>query len=194
MMTRRNRWSFTLITAIYLLPLACASGLKTTRFTNPAFDFAFVERVAVLPLENLSNEKQAGARATRMLITDLLSTGAVDVVEPGDVRTALSRLQGIQMTAPSGEHIKALGAALQVQAIIIGSVTQSESLRSGTVLIPVVTIDLHMLETETAAAVWAATHTEKGAGLSAKLLGTGAEPISQTTRRCIRELIKTLVR
>ena len=51
-----------------------------------------------------------------------------------------------------------------------------------------------MLETETATAVWAATHTEKGAGLSAKLLGTGAEPISETTRRCVRQLIKTLVR
>jgi hypothetical protein len=56
-----------------------------------------------------------------------------------------------------------------------------------------VTLDLHMVETETGATVWAATHSEKGAGLSAKLLGTGAEPISETTRRCVRVLLRTLV-
>ncbi len=78
------------------------------------------------------------------------------------------------------------------QPVMYGSVTQSEALRSGTVSLPVVTLDVHMVETETGAAVWAATHTEKGAGMSAKLLGTGAEPISETTRRCVREIVRTL--
>jgi hypothetical protein len=179
--------------AAHLGTLGCA-GLRTTRFTNPRFDFAFVERVAVLPLENFATEKQAGLRATRMLITELLASGAVDVVEPGEVQAALDRLSGVNRRTPSAEHVKELGKSLQVQAILLGSVTQSENLRSGTVSIPVVTLDIHMLETETATPVWAATHTERGAGLSAKLLGTGAEPISETTRRCVRQIVKTLVR
>ena len=50
-----------------------------------------------------------------------------------------------------------------------------------------------MVETETGATVWAATHTEKGGSASAKVLGTGGQPISKTTRVCIQKLLKTLV-
>jgi len=43
-----------------LLWLACAGSLRPTKFTNPRFDFGFVEKIAVLSLENLSNDQQAG--------------------------------------------------------------------------------------------------------------------------------------
>ncbi len=173
--------------------LACAGKLPPTRFTNPRFDFGFVEKVAVLPFENLSSDSQAGVRATRLLITELLSSGAVDVVEPGEVRAALARV-GWSGGSPSSEQIQTLGKNLGVQAVIVGSVSQSETIRSGTVSVPTVTLDVHMVETETGAAVWAATHTERGSGVGARLLGTGAEPIAQTTRRCVRRIVRTLVR
>lgn len=171
---------------------ACASSLEPTRFVHPDFDFSYVKRVAVLPLENLTSDQQSGLRATRLLITELLASGAVDVVEPGEVRAVLERITARERT-PTTEQTIELGRALGVQAVIFGSVTQSESVRSGTVSIPVVTLDVHMVETETGSAVWAATHTEKGAGLGAKLLGTGVEPISETTRRCVRQIVQTLI-
>jgi hypothetical protein len=126
------------------------------------------------------------------LITELLSSGAVDVVEPGEVQAALDQIGTGGRTLDTGDVIE-LGKMLNVQGVIQGAVTQSENLRSGTVVIPSVTLDVHMLETETGAAVWAATHTEKGGGLGAKLLGTSAEPISATTRRCVRIIVGTLV-
>lgn len=189
----RNKHLIPLFLTLCLAVLACTGGLPPTKFLNPDFDFAFVERVAVLPLENLSPDQQAGARATRLLITELLASGAVDVVEPGEVRSAVDRVAGRQR-APTSDEVRELGEILGIQALLIGSVSQSETLRSGTVTIPVVTLDVHMLETETGAAVWAATHSEKGAGLSAKVLGTGGEPIAETTRRCVRTIVETLVR
>jgi TolB-like protein len=170
----------------------CASGMATTRFTNPKFDFGYVERVAVIPFENLSSDPTAGARVTRLVVTELLASGAVDVVEPGEVQAALDRL-GARITTPSTEQVVSLGGSLGVQAVIVGSVTQSEILRSGAVGIPVVSLDVHMLESETGAAVWAASHTEKASGLGAKLLGAGGEPLSETTRRCVRRTLRTLV-
>lgn len=184
-------WS---LVVVALWAAACAGRVRTTEFTNPRFDFGFVENVAVLPLQNLTADQPAGVRATRLIITELLASGAVDVVEPGQVQASIDRISGINPTNPSTAHIVELGKALGVQGILLGSVSQSESLRSGTVSIPVVTLDVHMVETESGATVWAATHTEKGAGAGARLLGTGAEPISQTTRRCVRRLLKTLVR
>jgi hypothetical protein len=181
-----------MVAAGCMVGIACSCAMKMTRFTNPQFDFGFVEKVAVLPLENLSKDAQAGERATRILITELLASGAVDVVEPGELRAAVQELK-MDRTTPTSEQIIALGEHLQLQAVITGSITQSDVIRSGSVLVPVVTLDLHMLETETGQPVWAATHTEKGSGVGAALLGTGAEPISRTTRRCVREAIGTLV-
>jgi TolB-like protein len=184
------------VAVTFLALLGCAGGIRPTRFTNPKFDFSFVERVAVLPFENLSNDRQAGARATRLTITELLASGAVDVVEPGEVRAALVRIQGADASRgilPSTEDVVALGKALGVQAVIVGSVTQSETVRSGSVSIPVVTLDVHMVEAETGATVWAATHTEKGGGLGARVLGTGGEPLSETTRYCVRGVLSSLI-
>jgi hypothetical protein len=78
----------------FLAWFGCAGKINTTKFTNPQFDFGFVDKIAVLPLENLSSDNQAGERATRILITELLASGAVDVVEPGEVRAALGRVPG----------------------------------------------------------------------------------------------------
>ena len=176
---------------------ACGGTMKATQFTNPKFDFAFVQRVAVLPFDNESIDRQAGSRATRLAITELLATGAVDVVEPGEVQAALVKIVGAvsgRSVAPSTEQVVALGKALNVQALLLGSVTQSENLRSGAVPIPVVTVDLHLVETETGATVWATTHSAKGGSLEARVLGTGGEPIAETTRRCVREALEALVK
>lgn len=174
-----------------LMQLGCSGNLPPTEFTNPQFNFAFVERIAVLPLEDLVGDRQAGARATRILITEILAAGAVDVVEPGEVQAVVERVMRGR-TAPSKQEVIELGRELGVQALMVGSVTQSEVMRSGSVSVPVVTLDLHLLETETGAAVWATTHTERGSGAAAKWLGTGAEPISATTRKCVQAALRSL--
>jgi TolB-like protein len=175
----------------------CSSTMKATKFTNPKFNFAFVQRVAVLPFDNLSNDRQAGERATRLTITELLATGAVDVVEPGEVQAALTQVVGSTLgraVSPSTEQVIALGKALKVQGLLLGTVTQSESLRSGSVPIPVVTLAMHMVETETGTTVWAATQSEKGGSFSARVLGTGGEPLAETTRKCVQDALATLLK
>lgn len=182
-----------LMVAVAAAFAGCGHSMRPTRFTNPRIDFSFVERVAVLPFENVSNDSSAGVRATRLLITELLASGAVDVVEPGEVSAALARFPG-RVTRPSKEQTVELGKTLGVQAVILGTVTQSEVLRSGAAGIPTVTLDAQMVEAESGGIIWAATHTEKGSAASARLLGTQGEPLSVTTRRCVRELVSTLLK
>jgi TolB-like protein len=195
-MMRHGVPAATLLLLPFLALAGCGGTMKTTRFANPTFDFSFVERVAVVPFDNQTNDRQAGLRATRLTITELLASGAVDVVEPGEVQAALIKITGAQINrgvSPSTEQVVSLGQALGVQALVLGTVNQSENLRSGSVPIPVVTLDLRMVEVETGATVWAATHSEKGGSLSAKVLGTGGEPLAETTRRCVQGALATLV-
>ena len=175
------------------LLVACSGQMKSTQFSNSRFDFGFVERVAVLPFENFTADREAGYRATRFMVTELLASGAVDVVETGEVQAEVARQLGTRNVVPNTDAVIALGQELEVQALILGAVTQSEILRSGRVGIPVVTLDVRMVEVETGATVWAATHTEKGGSFSAKVLGTSGQPISQTTRLCVREILRTLI-
>ncbi len=182
-----------LLAAGVLLAAGCSGNPEPTRFTNPNFDFGFVTRVAVLPFQNLSSDRQAGARATRLMITELLATGALDVVEPGEVEAALGKF-GTRVTDPSKEQVIALGEQLGVQALILGSVTQSDLVRSGGSTIPVVGLDVHMVEAETGAPVWAASAVAKGESFAARVLGTAGEPVSVTTRRAVRKALATLVK
>ncbi len=181
-----------LILAGTLVVPGCAT-VAPTKFVNPDYDFSYLQRVAVIPLDDLSQERDAGVRASRLLMTELLSTGAVDVVEPGEVSAALAKA-GVVGGQPTTEQVIALGNQLGVQAVITGAVTQAENQRRGAALVPVVTIDLHMVETETGQAVWAATHTETGSNAATRLLGSGGRAISETMRRCVRRLVDTLVR
>ena len=188
---RKKVHGLSLAVAALLVVASCAT-VSPTKFVNPSYDFSYLERVAVIPLDDFSQEREAGARATRLLITELLATGAVDVVEPGEVTAALTRA-GVVGGQPTTEQALAIGKQLRVQAIITGAVTQAENQRRGPAVVPVVTIDLHMVETETGQAVWAATHTESGSSAATRLLGSGGRAISQTMRRCVRRLVDTLV-
>ncbi len=191
-MKQRFSTSSTIGLVLTLACVGCSSSLPTTKFVNPDFNFGFVERVAVLPLENLSQDQQSGVRATRLIMTELLASGAVDVVEPGEMLAALGKVAGGSRN-PSTDEIIEIGSRLGVQALLMGSVAQSDTQRAGAVSIPTVTIDLHMVETETGSPIWAATHSESGGGFTAKLFGTAGEPISETTRRCVKALLQTLL-
>jgi Peptidoglycan-synthase activator LpoB len=190
-------WTSTLLVSLVCgLALSCSGALQPTEFLNPNFDFSFVERVAVLPFQNHTDDRQAGSRATRLAITELLASGTVDVVEPGEVQAALTKLTGAvpgRSQEPSTEQVVALAKALGVQAVILGAVTQSEIMRSGGQAIPAVTLDLHMVETETGATVWAATNSEKGTSFGSRVLGTAGQPIAETTRRCLRNMMGALI-
>ncbi len=167
--------------------------MGATTFVHPSFNFDYVERVAVVSIENLTGDQGAGARATRYLVSELLATEAFDVVEPGEVTRALSAngvLDGAQITE---EQAKAVGKELRAQGLFVGSIGESATVRSGSASSNYVTISLRMIETDTGQTVWSTTHTEGGRGFWSSLFGTGTPSIGEVTRRCVEKCVGTLV-
>lgn len=159
---------------------------------NPNVDFSFFKNVAVLPLNNLANDKSAGEIVRQVVISELLASGLVDVVIPGEVLSAMSEL-GIQSIASLNKNqIKALGKALNVEAVIMGSVDQYGEIRSGSMSAPEVTITLMMTEIESGNIVWSITRTRGGLDFMARHFGTKTETMSQTVQEVVREAIQTL--
>ncbi len=180
------------ISALILVVAGCA-GMGSTVFVHQNYNFNFVEKVAVIPFENLSNDQGASARVSHLFITELLATDAFDVVEPGEVLNAISKLSLTRTDMLSEEQAKQLGKTLDVQAVILGSVNESSAIQTANRQI-VVTLDVRMVETESAQTVWSATHTEGSKSFLSSFFGTGQKSQSEVARQCVRKVIKTLVR
>ena len=152
-----------------------------------------MERVGVVPFENISDDQGAGAQATRYFIASLLAAEAFEVVEPGETARALGA-QGVVRTAELDvDQIKAVGRDLGVQGLFLGSVSESASVRSGSRTVNVVTVVVRLVETETGATVWSATRSENSSTFWSSLFGTGqkarAEVMRSTVDSCLDSLL-----
>ena len=185
-----------LLTTLILLLLVAAGcgGQRTTSFTFGEYNFQFIEKVAIIPFENLSASKGAGARATQIFIPEVLAAEVFDVVEPGEVSHVLGK-HGITRTAQlTTEQIIKIGGFLKVQALILGSVTEASNVRSGGSSVKKVSMVVRMVETERGLTVWSATATAGSRGFWGSLFGTSGKSLSEVTRDCVRKALNTLVK
>ena len=170
------------------------SGIGPTTFVHETFNFGYIERVAVVPFENLSQDQGAGFRGTGYFVSELLAAEAFDVVEPGEVTRVLGKHNLVRVAELTPEQVVKIGGELKVQALILGSVAESATTRSGSSSVPVVTLVVRMVETDQGVTVWSTTHTKGGRSFWASLFGTGDKSKSEVTRRCVEEAVGTLIR
>ncbi len=185
---------FFLISILFMLFICSGCGGKgvPSFYINPDVDFSFIKRVAVLPLDNLTNEKFAGDAVRHVVISELLASGLVDVVVPGDAIAAVENLKLKLGQSLNAEQIRALGKALKVQAVILGAVEKYGEAKMGNISAPEVTITLIMSDTSSGSIVWSATRTRGGANFWARHFGARAETMSETTLNVVRETLYTL--
>jgi len=183
-----------LLTLIAIIVIGCAASRHTT-YIDPQFDFGSIERVAVVPFENLTSDQGSGKYITRLFFAELLAQKVFDVVEPGEVSAYLASHQGTDKSAElSIEQIKDMAKTLNVQGIIFGSVGESSEMRSGNTSSHVVSISARMVNTETGSTVWSSSVNTSGPGFVARLFGVGETTSGSASRSAVQKLIGTLVR
>lgn len=176
-----------------LVLLAGCSGSGATVFLHPDYNFQFVERVAVIPFENLSKSQGAGERVTRVFLTELLAAKAFDVVEPGEVSRVLEKFSTVRTGQLTQEEIVAIGKELKVQSLVLGTVAEMTAVRSGSGENSTVTLVTRMVETETGQTVWSATRTSRSGGFWSSLWGTSGKSESEVIRDCVRGMLHSLI-
>ncbi|MBE0425681.1 MAG: hypothetical protein IBX72_03435 [Nitrospirae bacterium] len=180
------------LSVIFLLISACGGRGSPSFYINQDIDFSFFKRVAVLPLENFTNEKFAGEAVRQVVISELLASGLVDVVCPGDVNTAFETLKIKSGQSPNAEQIKTVGKTLNVQAVIMGAVNKYGEIREGNISAPEVSITLMMADTGSGSIIWSVTKTRGGASFLAKHFGARADTMSEAVLKVVRAAIHTL--
>ncbi len=179
--------------AIVMLTQLFGCGMAATTFTHPDYNFAYVERIAVIPFENLSEDRGAGARMSRYFVSELLNVEAFDVVEPGEVSDAMVTVGTLRVAELTPELIVDLGRGFRAQALFLGSVTESATVRRGSSSESVVTLDVRLVETETGVVIWSTTLTESGRGFWGGLFGTNGSSMGEVSRKAARQAVQELV-
>lgn len=188
-----KKYALTGMLCLLLLGAGCRSSMPSFHVRQDV-DFGFIKRVAVLPLNNLTNERFAAEAVRQVVISELLASGLVDVVIPGEVKAAIDRLGIKSVSSLNTKQIKALGTALGVQALIFGSVEQFGMVRMGNISAPNVTITLMMADTGSGSIIWSVTSTGVGGGFMARHFGARTETMSETLLRVVKEAIRTLAK
>ncbi|HWC64698.1 MAG TPA: GNA1162 family protein [Thermoanaerobaculia bacterium] len=180
--------------AIALLLFCAACAHSVTQFVHPNADLAALKSVAVLPFENLSADRTAGDKVQKIFSSELLSTGAFNVVEPGLVSKTLkaSRIETVESLGPG--DFKKLGEELKADAVFMGTVVDFAESRSGQTPTPDITIQLRLVECQSGATVWSASRSKSGASASARLFGIGGQSLTEAARQVVRQELGTLVK
>lgn len=178
-----------LFSCVLFFSAACSHS-----YLDPDMDFGVVRTVAVMPFENLTNDKRAGERVRDVFSNLLLSTGAIYVLPPGEVRRGIRRTGMADSSSPSSEEIVKLANVLKAEAVITGVVREYGEVRSGPSVANTISISLQMIEAETGRVVWSAATTKGGITTLDRLFGGGGEPMNDVTVEAVNELIRNLFR
>lgn len=162
-------------------------------FQAEDFEPGAVDRIAVLPLSNRSQDADASAVFAEMLGDAWFAASGVEVVEPGELRAALVALRVRSMEFADRALLAEIGRIVGTRWFVVGTVERfGEPNQVGNQLFPEVEATLQILDADTGRVVAAAGVRRRG-DLYQGLLGLGAvgDP-HELAHRVARELVAAL--
>ena len=181
-----------IIGLLLVVTSASACAKMTADYVHGKYDFSLVQKIAVFPLENLSQDQQAGERVRKIVVSEILAAGVLDVVEPAQVNQALAQHQIQNITGVSAKQIADLGKTLGVQAFVVGSVDTYERVNVGGGTFAEVAITLRALDVSSGSVVWSTSKSAGGAGVVGRLFGFGGDTMYEATQKAVHAAVVTL--
>ncbi len=182
-----NRSVIILYMLVLIFLLGCATASKEGVHIAENYDFSYIKRVAVLPFDNLSDDRNAGEIIRNLVSSEFLASGLVEVAYPGDVIASLKKQNISEIKTITVAQMKQIAGELKVQALITGVVTEYGE--TGTLRVPRVTLTLTMIEADTGNIIWSVTKT--GSQGPSRLVGKTVT-LSEIAINTVRDAIKTL--
>jgi len=181
---------FAMLVCFFLI--SCSSTFNLKYYQKE--EFFGLKKLAVLPLENLTNDKNAHQKIRAILISELLKKG-VEVLDPGEVNRALEEMKLASVGALRVAELQELGKKLSVDGIIVGSVENFEINRGGSVSFvsyPEVTINLRLIEVNSGKMLWSIRHSKNGLNFWVRHFGTEPMTLTECAREVVKEAVDTL--
>lgn len=161
-------------------------------YHDKIMDFASIQTVAVMPMMNLTRDPSVSERVRDSLATRLLATEAFYVLPHGEVMRGVNRAKIETPESPSIEEVIKFGGIVNADAIITGVIREYGELKAGSSAANVISLSLHLQETETGLVIWTAETTKGGVGIFSRLFGGGGQPMDGITRDAVDDLLDKL--
>ena len=180
------------IAVVGCIASGCASS--QTHYLHPNADLGMIKKVAVIPFENVTEDRTAGDKLTRIFFVELLALDVFQVSEPGQSVKVLRSQPGTALDALGSPELQRIGKELGVDGLFLGSVVDFAEARSGSTPDPRVTVQLRLVDVQSGTTIWSASRTRSRASVAAKLFGVGRESLTETARDIIRSELGTLLK
>ncbi len=171
---------------------SCATRQKIDYFIREGIDPSYIKRVAVLKLENNTQESFAAERIRNIVITEILALGLFDVADKALVDMVLEEEAISEKVLLDKAALRRLAKKLGVQGLITGSVDTYEIVREGTYNYPVIAITLRLIDGATGEVIWQASGNINGYSTIGRLFGLRPKDYTQLSFELVRRLLETL--
>ena len=184
----------------FLTFLAILNGCGTAppkQYIKSGANFQYIKKVAVLPFNNLTDDRYASEKVKSIVIMDILESGVFEVAEEGEVNKAVAdvfREMGFregELVVMDTESIKRIYEKLGVQALFIGSVESYGQSRGGSPY-AVASISIKLVESNSGITLWRGVYSEKGSSVARTILGMEQKNEIELSRNVSKRLLSTL--
>ena len=168
----------------------CGEGLRQ-HIVDPA-RMPAMKRIALLPIENVSEQKDAGTKVTHIFMVEMFRAGIFSLPDMGEVEHAMAGAQIRAISEVDQVALLKLSDSLKVAGILMGTVLEYQMLRKGRVEIPAVAISARLLDAKTGEIVWVGNNFRKGDDKET-LFGMGRESsFGRLAQETVSELVLSL--
>jgi TolB-like protein len=178
---------------LMLFPLfGCAGTTVPQVFMRPEFNKEYVNKVAVLPFEDIANNPTMARRCRQITITQILASGLFEVVDKMQVDSVLKQ-EAIQFDTPiNASTLRRLGQLLDVQAFLVGSLDEAGYIHKGAADYLDISMTMRLLDAESGLVLWQASGRNSGYSWWDRLFGVGGKDSFQVTQELVRDLLRTI--
>lgn len=189
------RTIYYLLSGLLLLSIqGCATNASNEFFLREQVDIAYIKRIAVLPFENHTKDTFVASRARDLATTQILSQRIFDVVDRGQVDSAL-REEAIKPGTPLDDlTIKRLGQRLNVQAFLLGSVDHAGEQSKGASSFAELSLTMRLIDCKTALLLWQTSGSGSGYSVIDRLFGLNPKDAFEVTMELIDTLLSSIPR
>ena len=202
-------WIFNLLILLIIIVTAGCGKPHVYIHPNPGLDR--IKRIAIMPFDNFTKDDKASEKVRTNFVIELLRTGGSNVMDISETdrimqQAGLSYSAGQNQTAVvnvprAAEEMadttplsKKIGDALNVEAILAGSVEAYSVERVSDQIVPEVSISARLIDAETGIIIWASTHTRRGS-MGVPIFGWGKiTSLSRLSQEVIQDMVNSLAR
>ncbi len=174
--------------------LAGCASTPVKVFTHPDADLSYYQKVGVIPFRSLAADRLAGEKFTTEFTTALLTAHLFEVMDYGVFTAHVTKIMGTKspVEGVSADELKQIAAATGVQGVFEGSVNEYQMTSTPSGSFPVVSVEVRLIDVQTATVVWSATATERG-GPKTPIIGIGeVHTLGELSQKMSQSLVSKL--